>query len=46
MASIKEISKKINKAWKEDVLTAGNFTKEIKRVNVGDLGMTYDRKIY
>lgn len=41
MASIKEISKKINKAWKEDVLTSGNFVKEIKRVDVGDLGMTY-----
>lgn len=41
MASIKDIAKKINKSWGESVLTSGNFTREIKRVDVNDLGMTY-----
>jgi len=41
MASIKEISKKINKAWKEDVLTSGNFSKELRRLNTGALGFDY-----
>lgn len=41
MASIKDISKRINKAWKDEVLTSGNFTKELRRLNCGDLGMDY-----
>lgn len=41
MASILEISKKINKAWKEDVLTSGNFSKDLRRLDIGDLGFDY-----
>lgn len=41
MASFEEIAKKINKAWKEDVLVSGNFVKEVSRVPLGDLGSDY-----
>lgn len=41
MASIKDVAKTINKKWKEDVLTSGNFTKEIKRLSIGSVGADY-----
>ena len=41
MPSVKEIAGKINKAWKENVLTSGNFTKELRRLNTGALGFDY-----
>lgn len=41
MASVLEIAKQINRKWKDDVLTDGNFTKEVKRLPIGDLGFDY-----
>lgn len=41
MSSVLDISKKINRSWKDDVLTSGNFTKELKRLSMGDLGFDY-----
>ena len=38
MANVSDIAKKLNRKWKEDVLADGNFTKEVKRLPVGDLG--------
>lgn len=41
MASIKDVAKTINRKWKDDVLTSGNFTKEIKRLSIGTVGADY-----
>ena len=41
MASVLELSKKINKAWKQDVLTDGTILPETKRVSLGSLGADY-----
>lgn len=41
MASFNEIAKKINKAWKDEVIVSGNFVKEVERVSMGDLGADY-----
>lgn len=41
MANVSDIAKKLNRKWKEDVLADGNFTKEVKRLPVGDLGFDY-----
>ena len=41
MASLNEIAKKINKAWKDEVIVSGNFVKEVERVSMGDLGADY-----
>ena len=41
MGSVSEMAKKLNRKWKEDVLTDGNFTKEVSRLPVGDLGFDY-----
>ena len=41
MASVLELSKKINKAWKQDVLTDGTVLPETKRVSLGSLGADY-----
>lgn len=41
MASIKDIAKKINKAWKEDTLTSGDILPECERLSMGTLGSDY-----
>lgn len=41
MSNVKDIAKKLNRKWKDDVLTDGNFTKEIHRLAVDDLGFDY-----
>jgi len=41
VASFNEIAKKINKAWKDEVLVSGNFVKEVERIPLGDLGADY-----
>ena len=41
MSSVKEIAKKINRAWKEEILVSGNFVKEVDRLPMGDLGFDY-----
>lgn len=39
--NIKEVTKQINKKWKQDVLTDGSILPECKRVPLGSLGASY-----
>lgn len=41
MSSVSDIARKLNRSWKEEVLSSGNFTKELKRLSMGDLGFDY-----
>lgn len=41
MANVADIAKKLNRKWKEEVLSDGNFTKEVNRLSIGDLGFDY-----
>ena len=41
MSSVLEISRKINKAWKEDVLTDGSIIPECPRIPLGTLGADF-----
>jgi len=41
MSSVSEIAKKLNKAWKQDVLTDGSVMPECKRIPLGSLGASY-----
>ena len=41
MSSVLEIAKKINKAWKEDVLTDGTIIPECERIPLGTLGSDF-----
>lgn len=39
--NVSEIAKKINKAWKEDVLVDGSIIPECKRIGMGSLGVDF-----
>jgi len=41
MANVADIAKKLNKAWKQDVLTDGSIIPECKRVSLGSLSADY-----
>lgn len=41
MSNVSEIAKKLNKAWKQEILTSGNILPECQRVSLGSLGADY-----
>lgn len=41
MASVKEVAKKINRAWKDETLTSGDLIPESEKLSMGTLGSDY-----